>query len=277
MITMIQPMAIGNALRLYLAPPAGAEYWRVLRKGTADITGLDDDNAVLAYEGDNRVFIDSAFLQNEVKAFYRPFYRINGDWVPGEVADGTPASTYEDYSTEVLGLVRERLEAGLMVEVERQTILNDLGYIQVMTAPPSMSQNISFPLVTVTLEDESPSGRGIGEDTVGDYFDDDDDLWLEQEGWLANVRLSIVGWSLNPTERIELRKAIRRVMVANFTVFADKGVSLPHLSLSDTDAVNGEFETPLYLVNGDFTCTAPVRVGHMAAGTIVDVEAISNG
>lgn len=272
MISMIEPMAIGNALKLFITPPSGAEYWRVLRKGSADFTGIDDGSAIVAYEGDDRVFVDSAFLQNEVKAFYLPFYRIGGVWVPGEVADATPAATYEDYSTEVLSLVRDRLEAGLMVEVQRGNIMNDLGYVQVMTAPPSLNQNISLPLVTVTLEDESPMARGIGESIADEFNDTDDDTWLEEDGWLANVRLTLVGWSLNPDERIELRKAIRRVMIANFAVFADKGVIMPHLTLSDTDAVSGEFETPMYMVNGEFTCTAPVRVGRMAAGTVVDIN-----
>lgn len=281
MISMIQPMAIGNALRVYLAPPAGAEYWRVLRKGTDDIAGPEDENAALVYEGDIRAFIDTHFLTNEVRAYYTPFYRVNGAWVRGQGNYGTPAATYEDYSTEVLSVMRDRLEAGLTVEVQRGTLMNELGYIQVLTAPPNAaSGNIAFPLVTITLEDERPEMRGIGEDTFGDLEDLENETWLEQEGWLANVRVTIVGFSLNPDERIELRKAIRRVIVANLTVFADKGMVLPNLALSDADAVNGEYgDTPIYLVTGEFTCTAPVRVGQMAGGVIkdVNVEANPNG
>lgn len=273
MISMIQPVAIGNALKLFLTPPANAEYWRVLRKGTDDIADENDPYALVAYEGDDRAFTDCVSLQNDVRAYYTPFYRINGAWVRGQGNYGTPSATYVDASTEVLSLVRDRLEAGLTVEVERGNLMNELGYIQVLTAPPSMNMNISFPLVTVTLEEESPSVRGIGEDLTGQFTDVEDETWLEEEGWLANVRLNMVGWSLNPDERIELRKAIRRVIVGNLNVFAAKGIVLPQLTLSDTDAVNGEFgETPLYLVSGDFTCTAPVRVGHMAGGTITDID-----
>lgn len=270
---MIQPVAIGNALKLYLTPPADAEYWRVLRKGTDDISGPDDEYALVAYEGDDRAFVDCASLQNEVRAFYVPFYRIEGGWVRGAGNYGTPVSSYEDYSTEVLSLLRDRLEAGLTVEVERGNLMNELGYIQVLTAPPAVNMNISFPLVTISLEEESPSIRGIGEDISGQYTDVEDETWLEEEGWLANVRLTIQGFSFNPDERIELRKAIRRVIVGNLNVFAAKGVALPQLTLSDADAVNGECgDTPLYLVMGDFTCTAPVRVGHMAGGTITDID-----
>lgn len=278
MISMIQPMAIGNALRVFLTPPENAQYWRVLRKGTDDISDPEDENAALVYEGDIRAFIDTHFLTNEVRAYYTPFYRINGAWVRGQGNYGTPSSTYEDYSTEVLSVMRERLEAGLTVEVERGNILNELGYIQVLTAPPNQSSgSISFPLVTLTLEDERPEMRGIGEDTFGELEDPEDQTWLEQEGWLANVRVVIVGFSLNPDERLELRKAIRRVIVGNLTVLADKGIILPMLSLSDVDAVNGEYgDTPMYLVTGEFTCTAPVRVGQMAGGVITDVNVEAN-
>lgn len=280
MISMIQPMAIGNALRVFLTPPTGAEYWRVLRKGTDDIVDESDAGAIVAFEGDHRIFIDSAYLTNEVRAYYVPFYRINGAWVRGQSGYGTPTPTYEDYSTEVVSVLRDRLEAGLAVEVQRGNLMNELGYIQVLTAPPNMNMNIQLPLVTVTLEGESRDLRGIGEDTMGDFLEADSDEWLEHEGWLAGVQVSIVGWSLNPDERIELRKAIRRVIVGNLTVLADKGMLLPNLSLKDDDAVNGEFgDTPMYLVTGFFTCTAPVRVGHMAGGTIkdIDIEAQPNG
>lgn len=273
MISMIEPVAIGNALKLYLTPPANAEYWRVLRKGTDDIADENDPNALVAYEGDERAFVDCTSMVNDVRAYYTPFYRVNGAWVRGQGNYGTPASTYEDHSTDVLSLMRDRLEAALAEEVRRQNLMNDLGYIQVLTAPPAMNMNISFPLVTVSLEEESPTARGIGENITGDYHDMEDDTWLDEEGWLANVRLSIQGFSLNPDERIELRKAIRRAIVGNLHVFAARGVVLPQLSLSDADAVNGEFgDTPIYLVAGDFTCTAPVRVGHMAGGTIKDID-----
>lgn len=273
-------MAIGNALRVFLTPPANAEYWRVLRKSTDDIVDQDDGYALVAYEGDHRIFIDTASLLNDIRAYYTPFYRINGEWVRGAGSYGTPAATYEDYSTEVLSVLRDRLEAGLTIEVERGNLMNELGYVQVLTAPPTMNMNIQFPLVTVTLEGESRDLRGIGEDTMGDFLEADDEEWLEHEGWLAGVQVSIVGWSLNPDERIELRKAIRRVIVGNLTVLADKGMSLPNLSLKDDDAVNGEFgDTPMYLVTGIFSCTAPVRVGHLAGGTVkeINVEAQPNG
>ncbi len=279
MINLIEPLAIGNAIRVYLTPPAGAEYWRVLRKATDDIVDESDPGAIAVFEGDIRQFIDTEYLTNEQRVYYVPFYRVNGGWVRGQGNYGTPSATYEDYSTEVISVIRDRLEAGLTIEVQRGNLHSENGYIQVLTAPPSVNMNLVLPLVTLTLEDESRDLRGIGEDTMGQYLDDESDEVLEQMGWLAGVQIGIAGFAVNPDERIELRKAIRRIIVGNLDVFADKGLALPNLTLKDDDAVNGEYgDTPLYLVTGVFTCIAPVRVGHMSAGTITDVNAeVTNG
>ena len=78
MISMIQPLYVGNALRLFLEPPAGATEWKVLRKGSGTFSGHDDPAAMLAYHGDSKVIDDISGLQNEVLQFYRPFYTTDG-------------------------------------------------------------------------------------------------------------------------------------------------------------------------------------------------------
>ena len=263
MITMVQPLHVGNALRLFIEPPADAVRWRVLRKGSDTFSGdPEDPSALVAYEGDERVVVDAAHLQNEVMAFYRPFYlSFAGIWTPGRTAYGTPASIYEEHTTDVMSLVRERLEAGLKVEVERGSLVHELGYVQVYTAPPSQEQNLLFPLVTITLSSESSDVRAVGETISGDEFDSIGFDWSESEGWLASVQLEITGWSLNSDERIELRRAIRRVVLANLPVFAAHGIDQVNLSMSDNDAVNGEYGAPVYQVMASFSCVAPVRVG----------------
>ena len=263
MITMVQPLHVGNALRLFIEPPADAVRWRVLRKGSDTFSGdPDDPSALVAYEGDERVVVDAAHLQNEVMAFYRPFYlSLAGIWTPGQTAYGTPASIYEERTTDVMSLVRERLEAGLKVEVERGSLVHELGYVQVYTAPPSQEQNLLFPLVTITLSSESSDVRAVGETISGDEFDSIGFDWSESEGWLASVQLEVTGWSLNSDERIELRRAIRRVVLANLPVFAAHGIDQVNLSMSDNDAVNGEYGAPVYQVMANFSCVAPVRVG----------------
>jgi hypothetical protein len=272
MISLVQPLHVGNALRLFIEPPTGAVRWRVLRKAADTFAGHDDPGALVAYEGDDRIFVDSAYLPNDVMAFYRPYYTTGGTvWTAGPTATGTPSASYEEHTTDVMSLVRERLESGLKVEVERGNLINDLGYIQVYTAPPSLEQNLLFPLVTMTLESEQSEIRGIGENISGDFFDDVGFNWLESEGWIADVQLTIVGWSLNSDERIELRKAIRRVVIANLQVFADRGIDQVNLSMNDVDAVNGEYGAPIYQVMANFSCVAPVRVGGRV-GAVRDIN-----
>lgn len=262
MISIVQPLHIGNVLRLFIEPPAGALRWKVLRKGADTFTGHDDPGALVAYDGDEKVVLDFAHLQNEVMAFYRPYYTADGiGWTAGPTASGTPRATYKEYTVDPMTLVRDRLEAGLKVEVERGNLINELGYVQVYTATPSLEQDLRFPLVTIALSGDASDTRAIGEDISGDEFDAIGMEWNESEGWLANVELTITGWSLNSDERLELRKAIRRIVIANFPVFADAGMEQIDLRMSDDDAVNGEYAAPLYLTNGTLSCVAPVRVG----------------
>jgi hypothetical protein len=265
MISIIRPIAVGNALRLFIEPPAGATKWRVLRKGSDTITGADDPSALNVYEGDLKNFVDAASLQNEVMAFYTPFYWIGGVWVAGQGNHGTPAAIYEDHSCDVVSFLRERLEAGLLVEVQRGNFHPDHGYIQVYTAPPSLEQNLLFPCVTVELDGEKRGQSGIGED-IGCDEDDDD----QSEGWLEDVSVSMVAWSLNPLERIELRKALRRLLLANLPVLDDHGIQQVSFRFSDMNQVDGQFGAPVYQVLCNFTCLAPARISARVS-TIQDV------
>jgi len=276
MISMIQPLNAGNALRLFLQPPDGAVRWKVLRKGNGTFSGHDDPSAIVAHEGDERVIVDTAFLQNEVMAFYCPFYTSDGaTWTAGPVATGTPAAIYQEHTTDVLSFLRERLEAGLLVEVQRGNFAPDLGYIQVYTAPPSLEQNLRLPLVTVHLDNEEPAERAIGELVDTDEFNAIGFDWQESEGWLASVRVMVIGWSLNSDERLELRKAIRRIVIANLPVFAAQGWEQVSLSQQDIDAINGEYTAQLFQVMSTFTCLAPVRVSG-TVGAVRDISVRSN-
>lgn len=271
MITLIQNLYAGNALRLFLEPPIGAVSWRVLRKGSDSFTDQNDATAFVAYEGDEKIVVDAESLNNEVMAFYRPFYYDGAAWTAGATASATPTATYEDSTTDVLSFMRDRVERGLLVEVQRQNLTNDLGYIQVYTAPPSLERDLRFPLVTIHLDSESPGARGIGENISGDEFDAIGFEWNESEGWLAQVQLSIVGWSLNSDERIELRKALRRIVIANLPILASRGIDEVSLTQQDVDAVNGEFGAPIYQVVSTFSCLAPVRVSERIHQPITDV------
>lgn len=278
MISMVQPLIAGNALRLFIDPPAGAKYWRVLKKGADSFTDQDDAGALVAYEGDERVVVDAhaASLPNEVPKFFRPFYRLADDsWLAGPTATGTPVALYEDIDTDVQELLRQRLEAGFAEEVNRQTLIPaEQGYIQVFTAPPSLEQNPSFPLITISVDSDKSGERAIGENISGDDFDAIGGEHFESEGWLADVEISIVAWSLNSDERLELRRALRRLIIANLPIFSAQGMDQINLDMHDFDAVNGEYTTPIYQVMATLTCIAPVRVGRTYGPdeTITDID-----
>jgi hypothetical protein len=274
MISIAQPIAAGNAIRLFIEPPSGSLKWRILRKGADTFTDQDDANALVTFEGDDKVFIDTEALQNDVPAFYKPYYFNGAAWSTAGAVSATPRATYQDCSTDALDIVCDRIREGLAVEVQRGNFHSELGYISVYTAPPSMEKDIRFPVVTVTLDHEVPNGRALGEILMDDEFDDDSS-YFESEGWLANVQISVVGWSLNPNERRDLRKALRRIVVANLPVFADAGMQQVELSQADSDAVSGEYGAPIYQAVCTFSCLSPVRVGN-STSVVTDVEVRGN-
>jgi hypothetical protein len=276
MIFTVRPLYSGNALHLSLVPPTGATQWRVLRKGSDDFTGEGDPDAYVAYEGSDRSIVDSHALQNELPAFYRAYYWDGSVWTPSATATGTPQATYQDASTDALSIVRDRLEAGLAVEVARGVMQPKRGYIQVLTAPPIADGGVELPVVTVHLTNEDQGERGIGEMVEIDQFDELSGQWTESEGWLANVRLDIVGWCLNPDERIELRKALRRIVVANLPVFDAAGMVEITFGQQDADALNGEYSSNIYQVICSFGCMAPVKVTN-SVNPITDVQVTANG
>ncbi len=168
----MQPLNVGNALRLYLEPPVDAVRWKVLRKGSGVFSGHDDASALLVYEGEDRVIVDAESIPNAILQFYCPFYSSDGVvWTAGTVASGTANAVYEDQTTDVLSDLRARLEAGLRVECDRGNFQTEIGYIQVYTAPPAMEPSLRFPLLTLHLENEEPGERFLGEEVASDSFD----------------------------------------------------------------------------------------------------------
>lgn len=258
MISLIMPLAVGNALTIRLAPPSGASEWRVLRKSSDSFIGHDDLEALTVFEGDYKSFIDDKFLQNGVPQFYKAYYRIGSNWVASETRTGTANASYDDASTDALEVVRDRLTWGLQEEVKRGVLYpSKLGSIPVLIAPP-VFEDARWPMVSIHLTSEQPSTRGIGEMIDSDFIDDD--LWSEGEGWLASVQLAIIGWTQNPDERIELRKALRRIIVANLPVFDDHGMVQIEFSQQDVDAVSGEYPANIYQAACQLSCLAPVVV-----------------
>lgn len=276
MIFTVRPLYSGNALQISLVPPSGATRWKLLRKGADNFTGVTDPDAYLAYEGTDVTVVDASFLQNGIPAFYRAYYWNGTAYTESATASGTPQATYDDASTDALSLVRDRIEAGIAVEVARGKLSPTQGFIQVLTAPPVADGGVQLPVITVHLTSEDPGERAIGELIDSDQFDSIAGTWTESEGWLAKVQIEVVGWSLNPDERIELRKALRRIVIANLAVFDAAGMLEISFSQQDIDAISGEYAANIFQSVGSFTCLAPVKVTNSVA-PIVDVQVSVNG
>lgn len=275
---MVVPLAVGNALRLFLQPPAGALYWRVLRKGADTFTGESDPDAVRVYQGTQSVVLDAGNQQlgqavypllNGNTYYYRAYYWDGSAWISSSTVGAAPAAAYADASTDVLTVVRDRLDCGLQTEVAAGVLFPDSGGIPVLIAPP-MWEDARWPMVTVHLQSEAPSARGLGEMVEPDELDETGTEWNGTEGWLAKVQLTIVGWTQNPDERIALRKSLRRLIVANLSVFDAAGMVQIEFQQQDMDPLT-EYPAPVYQVMCTLTCLAPVRVITARDAAIADV------
>ncbi|MEX3764467.1 hypothetical protein [Paraburkholderia phenoliruptrix] len=264
MISMVTPLPIGNALKVFLVPPAGALAWRVLRKDSNTFTDQNDAGAYVAFDGSDKYFVDASFLQNEVQYFYCAFYFDGTNWTASAPVSATCHATYQDQSSDALTLLRDRLEAGFAVEVARGVFSPASGGIAVLTAPPQV-ETMQWPVISVHLTSEQPTERLIGELYVEDYFDSEIGKWNEAEGWLANVQIAVIAWTQNPDERIALRQALRRIVIGNLPVFDAAGLTQIDFSVQDVDAISGEYPAPVYQAAGTFSCVAPVLVGDQVA------------
>ena len=261
MTIRLQPIMAGNAIRAFVTRPAGMLKTRVLRKIADDFVGETDPDAYLVHEGTAHVVLDVAGLVNGTDYFYRIWHWDGATWTDGGVADAAPAASYTDSSVDALTLLRDRLIAGLAVEVAAGRLTHPNGRIAVRTAPPEDKAEV-LPLVTLQLSADAPAERALGEDLYG--AED------ESEGWLASVRLEVIGWSLNPDEHIALRLALKRIVLANLPVFDDAGLVRVEFSQQDTEDFQ-TFTVPMYMTNGSFTCLAPASVGGGDYVTIADI------
>lgn len=280
MISEIRPLIAGAALQLALQPPAGALLWRVLRKGDNSISSEVDTDAVKVYEGVDRLFVDvQPGLVNEVPCFYRPFYLVGGVWEAGDTVSGTPRLGFEGNECDAQHLVRDRIEEGFKAEVARNALKPEVGHVSVYTAPPAQTQT-DMPVVIVHLEGDATGERGLGEFVTPDTRDEQANEWVEHEGMLDNVSLEIQIWSLNPDERVLMRKLLQRILVANLGIFDAAGLIEIAWNARDLEFLNGEFGANVYQTVFSFTCQAPVfvtsRAPTIASTTttvVVDVEA----
>lgn len=273
MIAILYAPPSGNAVRIALMPPSGAEQMRILRRDDQQaIVGPDDPNAWKVYEGPvSPSVLDWEYVQNDIPLRYAVFYRSGGGaWQPGNQREITVSAPFQDESIDVLTLVRDRLELGLRVLVERGELSHPAGYIPVMTASPLIDE-VALPLVTVHVASDSPDtvvgSLMTGEERAGNAV-------TARDGWLSRVALTIMGWSLNADERLALRRAIKAVLIANMDVFAEVGLADMEAQFSDQEDFQS-YSAPVYQVVCSFSCVAPSVVASDAPA-VNDLTAVLN-
>lgn len=254
-ITLAQPLQIGNAARFVLRPPVGAARCVLLRKLADNFAGWNDPAAVAVYDGEPVLAVLDWFgLLNGTTYFYRLYSLVAGAWIVSAPRQVVPAAGYKDQAIDVQAIVRERVDLGLQVEVQRGRLQHKSGRIQVLTASP-VFEHASWPLVTVHVNSVGAGDRAIGDVMAADVFNVEDDSVSSREGWIARWAIGVNGWSQNADERAELRKAIDRVVRGNFAVFGAAGMM--QLEFNQADAEDFErYSAPVHMINGTLTCTA---------------------
>lgn len=269
-IVMVQSLPAGAALRLFLEPPPGSISWRVLRREDDAFAGPDDAGAARVLDTHGQLnFVDTHFLANGKTYFYRLYCLIDGDWADCGGATGVPAYAADDEGVDVLSFVQDRLDVGLNAYVAAGKIAHARERIAVLSAPPAFDDTY-WPVVTVHLGDDASGERGLGEVIDLDSRMDEDGMVTEREGWLARWSLTIVAWSLNPDERLLLRRYIRSIVIANLPVFESEGIQQVDLSQTDTEDFES-FDAPVYQCITTFRCLAPA----VASNKILGIKTIT--
>jgi hypothetical protein len=257
-ITLIQPLSIGNALRLFITPKTGAKKWRVLRNTTGIFTGYDDATASVIHEGTDLIVLDTQALTNGAVYHYAIFWFNGTVWAADNINFATPNPTLSNLGTDVLSLVRDRLDEGLAIYISRGELHHKQNHIQVLTAPP-LFEDTRWPVVTVHLQSDTSAERGIG-DFIGTDSIGSNGLFVEHKGWLSRIQLLVVIWCLNPDERNLIRHAVKNLLIANIPVFDDSGVINMDVTQTDTEDFQS-FGAPVYQTMTTISCLAPSVIG----------------
>ncbi len=258
MISFIAPVAAGNAAQLLLSPPAGALRWRVLRKRFDTITAADDAGSNVIYEGNDKFFIDRQALLNGTEYFYRAFYLVAGAWVSSASRFIVVAASFADISSDVIEIVRERIDLGFQAYMARGLLSNSINHIPVLLATPAY-EDATWPLVTVHLVSCAPSDRFVGEVMVQDHEYSDTDEVGEVEGWLSRYQLQIIAWSINGDVRAVMRNALMAIVKANLPIFESTQMSLVEDQYADADDMQ-TYSAPMYQATCMLSFVAPTAV-----------------
>lgn len=253
-ITLLDPLAAGSAVRVFITPPRGAVQWRVLRR-TADVfTDQADTGAVLVLDGDDNVVVDTVALVNGTPYFYKAWFFVGRAWVASPSMQVTPEATYAGDAVNPARILRDRIEAGLKVEVQRGALIAESGRIRVHTGPYQREDQIQFPLMFVHQDSQTISDRFVGEDVFGSG-QDANGSYFGGDGVLARFVINMGIVARNVDEREAMRRALQRILLVNLPVLAAAGIITPEWTLTDSEDLQAQ-SAPLFMSGGQFTCLA---------------------
>jgi hypothetical protein len=238
--------------------------------------GPDDPAAArIADDYAGRDLLDLFGLQNGTAYHYRVFYRAaGGAWLDTQhAAVATPAATYGGDGMDPADFVRDRIQAGINVEVQRGVLrpgANSNGRIEVLSAPFAMADKAQFPCVSVHEDASEPEVHALGNVLMPDEHLTGGG-WQENQGWLSRYRIAVVGASANPIERGILHRALARIVKANLGIFYARGFDL--VDFGQAMHEDTERNVPLYFSVGTFSCLAPSWITELVSEIeAVDVE-----
>jgi hypothetical protein len=214
--------------------------------------------------GGERYFVDSTALINGTAYYYREYRLVAGTWETSPAVSATPSGRATVQTPDVSTLVRERLEAGLKIEVAAGRLRHKLSYVPCLTAAPQF-EGTEWPIVTVHLASLRQAVRAIGEALAPSVYDAGSDMWSDSDGWLNSVQLDIIGWvTVSADARIALRKAMEKVLAGNLAVFENAGMIQVDYALTDTEDFES-YGAPVFQVQCVFTCLAPFVIASAEA------------
>jgi len=292
-----RPFTFGGAVRLLWVHPSAVsaptfDHVLILRKPTNTFTGPTDPAAtvVLRGVGVQAAEYRSVFLPGDVAT--SDLYRTTLDDVSGwattlyyaiyamnaaetDVSSAVilsapllPVSTVEEL--DLIGTLMPFLNSYLNQQIAVGMLLVPAGVtnIQVVDGPP-MLDNITFPVVSLHLDDDHPVGFAIG-DEIG-HLDANGDTEVARRGLLSAVTVAVVGVTDNPEVRRHLYRSLKGALIASRQLLEQHG--LMNMEVSGRyveDFVN--YDMPLFsaelILRGSVVSSVSVPPQEQAIGHI---------
>jgi len=265
----VRPFTFGGAVRLLWVEPTDATYDHVviLRKASPTFSGINDVSATRIYSGVGQLAREyrSVFLPGDVassnayrtildtliaewnQTTYYALYAANA--AESDVSSAVvlaavlpPVSTVEelDIIGTLLPFIASYLKA--QIAVGMLALPQGMTEIQVIDGPP-LIDTIRFPVVSLHLDDDHPTGFAIG-DEIGHLDETGDDV-VARRGLLSAVTVAVVGVTDNPEIRRALYRSLKACLIAGRQLLEQTG--LVNMEVSGRYAEDfANYDMPLY-------------------------------